>query len=787
MDDWNLNPEQRPEEHASVLNKPNPTDLAREQLSMGDSEQISLFENLLGSIPDAILISDADGRILLANDQATTLFNYQRDKLIGQQVEVLMPDRFRKAHVRHQQDYWIEPRMRPMGIGLNLVGQRSDCSEFPVEISLSPLQLAGQEFVVSSVRDTSERMRSQKSVRQREERFRLLIDTIPVCISYTDKQQRYQLNNKVYEEWFGLSREEITGRHVKEILGDTVYAASKSRIEAALDGKEQTFEAVLPKLEGGTRHVLVNYMPEGHTEDQVEGFFTVVIDISERIEAEKAVQESERKFRKIFEHSNDPIFLLEPAGNLIVDANARACEMLDYSREELLSIGIAAIHPDEMPELIAFAESVFNSGHGWTNQLTCTTKAGQVLPAEMSASIVNMEGKDCLIAVVRDTTERRAAEKRIRQEASRAESLARIAARLNAHLSLDGVVNAVCEETALAMEADSILLLLVDDKKLGLVPAASTGMPSEFIEQYNLIPIELYESSVDPLNPVIVLTDTRDSPDLPNSHLFEKYDVHSIAAVSLMREQQLIGMLGIYCFHDQREFNPDELALLKGLADQATQAIDNARLRIQAEQAAVAEERNRLARDLHDSITQSLYSQTLYSEAASRRLQVGDVNEVNEHLHVLRQTALQALQEMRLLIFELRPPILDERGLVAAINARLEAVEERSGQHKEVNVDGDLRLPPELEATLYRIVQEALNNVLKHADAQKVIVSLTQIDDLLTLEVIDDGSGFDVDSSQSLSSFGLQGMRERVSKVGGIMEVHSKPGEGTRLKVEVSI
>ena len=93
----------------------------------------------------------------------------------------------------------------------------------------------------------------------------------------------------------------------------------------------------------------------------------------------------------------------------------------------------------------------------------------------------------------------------------------------------------------------------------------------------------------------------------------------------------------------------------------------------------------------------------------------------------------------------------------------------------------------ELEATLYRIVQEALNNVLKHADAQKVIVSLTQVDDLLTLEVIDDGSGFDVDSSHSLSSFGLQGMRERVSKVGGIMEVHSKPGEGTRLKVEVSI
>jgi PAS domain S-box-containing protein len=374
-------------------------------------------------------------------------------------------------------------------------------------------------------------MRSQKRVQQREERFRLLIDTLPVCISYTDKQETYQLNNKTYEEWFGLNREEITGRHVKEILGDAVYDASKSRIKAALAGEEQYFEAALPKLEGGVRQVLVNYVPEGNSRGQIEGFFTVVIDISERIEAEKSVQESERKFRRIFEHSNDAIFLLEPAGNIIADVNARACEMLGYTREELLSIGISAIHPNEMPELIEFTDSVFDQGHGWTNQLTCTTKAGQVLPAEMSASIVNIEGRDRMIAIIRDTTERRAAEMRIRQEAARAESLARIAARLNTQLSLDGVVNAVCEETVRALEAEAALLLLFDDNELKLAPAASYGMPSGFVEQYQPITLELFESSVDPQNPVIVLTDIRDSDDLPNNPLFERYAVQSIAAV----------------------------------------------------------------------------------------------------------------------------------------------------------------------------------------------------------------------------------------------------------------
>ncbi len=920
MDDRIRNSALQPEEltertnMASEYSKPILASLALDQLHLGDSEQLSLFENLLGAMPDAIFISDVEGRILLANEQATMLFNYRREELVRQSIEMLMPERFRKAHGRHQHDYWKESQTRPMGIGLDLVGQSSDGREFPVEISLSPLQFAGRELVVSSVRDISKRIRTQKNARLREERFLHLIDSLPICISYTDKQHRYQLNNKTYEEWFGLSQEEIAGRHVREVLGDAVYNASRKRIEAALSGQEQNFEATLPIPSGGNRNVMVSYTPDRDENGQVRGFFTVVADISDRIQAEAALleeearyhflydntpvmmhsidregrvrsvnkhwlkvmgyrreevighptvdflsersrqqaidvelpiffrsgiardvpyqmvkkdgdvidvllsavmkrdendemlystaflldvterkraerdtRESERKFRRIFEYSNDAIFLLQPTGNIIVDANSKACEMLGYTREELLSIGIAAIHPNEMPELIAFAESVSDDGHGWTNELTCTTKFGQVLPAEMSASIVNIEGQDCMIAVVRDTTERKAAEKRIRQEAFRAESLARVAARLNAHLSLDGVINAVCEETALAMDADSILLLLFDDKKEILVPAAHTGMPSGFVEQYTPLPIELYESSVDPLNPIIVLADVSESADLPNSRLFEKYNTQSIAAVSLVREQQLIGMLGIYCFHEQREFSPDELALLKGLADQATQAIDNARLRIQAEQTAVTEERNRLARDLHDSVTQSLYSQMLYSEAASRRLAAGEVKEVSEHLGVLRQTAHQALQEMRLLIFELRPPILDEQGLVAAINARLEAVEERSGQHTELNADSDLRLPPDLESSFYRIVQEALNNVLKHANAQEVIISLTQNGDLVTLEIIDDGLGFDIESSQLLGSYGLQGMRERVSQIGGSMNVHSKPGEGTRVIVEVSI
>ena len=133
--------------------------------------------------------------------------------------------------------------------------------------------------------------------------------------------------------------------------------------------------------------------------------------------AEEKPRHSDPRFQKIFEHSNDAIFLVSPSTSDILDVNPAAYRMLGYSRDELLALKISDVHPNEMPELMRFAETVFSDGKGWTNELTCTTKTGQVLPAEISASAVRIEGEDCMIAMVRDTTERIAAEKQIREQA----------------------------------------------------------------------------------------------------------------------------------------------------------------------------------------------------------------------------------------------------------------------------------------------------------------------------------------------------------------------------------
>jgi len=155
------------------------------------------------------------------------------------------------------------------------------------------------------------------------------------------------------------------------------------------------------------------------------------------------------------------------------------------------------------------------------------------------------------------------------------------------------------------------------------------------------------------------------------------------------------------------------------------------------------EERNRLARDLHDSVTQAVYGVTLYAEAATRLLGAGQTEVAAEHLKELRSTAQQALREMRSLIFELRPPVLEKEGLVAALQARLEAVEGRAGLATELKVDGESRVPKEMEEELYRVAQEALNNVLKHSEARTVKLHLHADVDRITLEIADDGVGFD--------------------------------------------
>jgi signal transduction histidine kinase len=225
------------------------------------------------------------------------------------------------------------------------------------------------------------------------------------------------------------------------------------------------------------------------------------------------------------------------------------------------------------------------------------------------------------------------------------------------------------------------------------------------------------------------------------------------------------------------------LGLLQTLAEQLGVAIENARLRERAAAAIVLEERQRLARDLHDSVTQILYSQTLFAAAATKSLQTGDGARAVHYLTRLGEAAGRALREMRLMIYRLRPPVLAQAGLVGALRRRLELVEQRAGLETSFAAEEALALPPETEQALYHIAEEALNNALKHATATTTRVELRREEGELLLSVSDDGCGFD--PAQVSSGLGLQSLCERAEGLGGTCTIESEAGHGTRILVRL--
>ncbi len=205
----------------------------------------------------------------------------------------------------------------------------------------------------------------------------------------------------------------------------------------------------------------------------------------------------------------------------------------------------------------------------------------------------------------------------------------------------------------------------------------------------------------------------------------------------------------------------------------------------QAHDLAVLHERQRLARELHDSVTQSLYSLSLMAEAARRLVSAGNIERGAGYLARIGESAQQVLKEMRLLVYELRPLILERDGLANALKQRLEAVEDRTGVKTSLIVEGDGLVPEHIEAELYRIALEALNNSLKHSRASSVSVRLCTTPEEVTLAVIDDGRGFLPGTVVDKGGLGLVSMQERTQRLGGRLDVASGPGQGASITVYI--
>ncbi len=264
-----------------------------------------------------------------------------------------------------------------------------------------------------------------------------------------------------------------------------------------------------------------------------------------------------------------------------------------------------------------------------------------------------------------------------------------------------------------------------------------------------------------------------------------RVDTRSELCVPIVASGRVLGILNL----ESREvaaFTGEDVSVLETAADVLAGAIESSRLSRRAQEAAVLEERNRLARELHDSVTQQLFSMTLTAQAARVHLEKNPQRAATQ-LERLQETATAALAEMRALIFQLRPPALRDQGLVAALQQQAGVLSRRENLRVELSVTGDERHARGIEQPLYRIVQEALNNVVKHANAATVRVLLELSPERVRVRVIDDGQGFDVQAPQESNNrhLGLISMRERAAEIGGTMELRSAIGGGTEVIVTV--
>ena len=270
----------------------------------------------------------------------------------------------------------------------------------------------------------------------------------------------------------------------------------------------------------------------------------------------------------------------------------------------------------------------------------------------------------------------------------------------------------------------------------------------------------------------------------PRYVLLQGSATRSELTMPIIVKGEVIGVLDVQS--DQlNAFDNTDLAVVQSIANQTGAAIENARLYEHAQELAVMQERNRLARDLHDAVTQTLFSASLIADALPSTWE-SDANEGRQLLKELRQLSRGALAEMRTLLLELRPAALVETQLGGLLRQLCEAAAGREGLLVNVNVANDCKLPAEAHIAFYRIAQEALNNILKHSRATHVTMGLScrpsDNRQIVELAVSDDGRGFEP-AQVPPDHFGLRNMRERAQAIGAELSVTSKPGHGTRIQV----
>ncbi|MEZ4658361.1 MAG: GAF domain-containing protein [Caldilineaceae bacterium] len=671
-------------------------------------------------------------------------------------------------------------------------------------------------------------------------RYEFIVNTSKELMALINREYRYEAVNDEHCRARNQPREEILGRTVSELWSPEIFHNTiKEPLDRCFAGQEVNYQAYYEHAAIGMRYMDVTCYPYYNPAGAVTHVIVVQRDITERERAEQSMRRYARRLETL--HEIDRGILAAQSPEEIAEAALRhllylvpchrASIVIFDSIDVALSQRIGAYATEkganlcggrrgrvfEVANIHVLAEfSNEEFGHAPTESVSfinvplvvqgkllgtlsmgsddAATFAGE--HADIAREVAYQVALAVQQAQLRQELHRYTTElevlvgertQEIEQRRQVAEGMRDILTILNSVRPLDEVLNFILTQAKKLLVTDNVsfIALLNDNEQAGLKPVTSVGVESLLTEEIELAqaiirvalgqqqPIAIDELSSD----VLLELGIEFAPVSP------RYASILVAPLSV-NQSGAEGALVVY-FVDAHQFSVEEMETTTSLADQTALAIENARLYQSAEQLAVMEERERLARELHDSVTQSLYSLSLFSEAGQRLIRVGDTMRVEEYLGQLGETAQQALKEMRLLLYELRPAVLEQEGLIGALRRRLDAVEKRAGINFTFEVDEPIVLPLPVEEGFYRIAQEALNNSLKHAFATHVCVSIKRKGSETIMQIADNGVGFREDETKMTGGMGLSGMRERVQKLGGNLYIESAPNQGATITVHV--
>ena len=483
--------------------------------------------------------------------------------------------------------------------------------------------------------------------------------------------------------------------------------------------------------------------------------------------------------------------MLVPFTGRILQANASFHQSLGYEAEELRRLTIYDIVADDKETIDRNIHRVVEEGRLSIGERRYRRKDGTLIDVEVSASAIAYGGRPALCVVAHDVTQRKEAEEALRRSLDNLLALYETGQILSSSLEREEIGSRLLEGVRRVSNLTAAVISIPDEKG-GLGIWRSSGLDGSW-RRVRLTP--------EALSARRKVLESREHQLLKLSRPEDPQGEHLVSLyLPLLVRDRLVGVLEAY---GPEALGEEGAETLYGLANQAAGALENAGLYAELAESenqlkrlvgklimAQEEERRRVAYDVHDGLAQTAAAAHQHLQAFVRHNPPGSEGG-REELDETLELAREVVGEARRVIYDARPTVLDDYGLAAGVRLQVQTLRSEGLEVGFEEALGDGRLPPEVETTLFRVAQEAMTNVRKHAQASRVHVALDRPGRAVRLQVTDDGQGFQPHAAPRSNGHGervgLSGMRERLSLLGGKFELHSEPGSGTTVTAEVEL